>query len=1143
MGAEERVVHAASRAVTAEYPRRRAALSALPILGASMLLAAGLCYLIEVQAPGRPVLLVLVAVVVVGLGALADAAVVTGRQAADRRLRAELREASSTIQSIEALGDPRLVSEEVDGLLATVLDRTMGAVGADLVALLLADQDASELRVRACAGETHLAPIGATAPLGEGALGMAVSQAGPLVVLDVAARDAPALPEWQRGVSSLAVTPLVHGATRGVLEAASLRGRRFGAADLGLLQVAADHLAALVERERLVGVATRGRLGARHANLHLRVLARAGTVLGKALEDYGSALDALADVVVPDFADWFGIDVMEDAGSGRVRRVVTRSRPETLGHELPRPGHPHPKGEELALEAMTRRRAQVLVPTARFGAGATLDAVVHTPQTLGECPGVTSMLVVPLEVRGAPISCLTFVTGPGRRGYRPSDLEMATELAERAAVAIERVLTWRRAQRAERTARRYAGRLRRLVDAALVVNARRSEPEVLQLLVEHAQRALGADVAVVSGLPGGGPLVERAWPSDRAAHLADDLDDDLSGVLLGACDLVVRSGGTVRSPGSRGDGGPRDASGAGGAAAGHAAVPEQRGWIAAPLTDATDGVRRVVVVAGRRGTRYSAEDESVLTLLAQMASVALRNVTLYAGILREEQRLQALVDAAPLAIAELDPTGEARWWNQAATELFGWHDGSTPRRIPVQGGSELVLAGVLESASRGKPVSGVAMPVVGADGTPLELSISSSPLGSPDAAGGLLVVAEDVTERQRIFEEFHRAERLNAMSRMAGALAHDFNNLLTVILGCSDVLVRRLGEDEELGPDVAAIQRAGTRAASLTGQLLRIGGQQHAVEPELVAIDEAIAGMQPMLAGVLGKDVRLEITAGAGQAGVLIDRSELERFVLNLAINARDAMPSGGTFTVQTRAGLRGPGGAELVELSFVDTGTGMDEDTAAHCFEPFFTTKGRARGTGLGLAAVHAMVTQAGGDVRLETSPGEGTRFTITLPVAEAEAASPLEPELAGGAGAPPRRVGTGRAQTLLVVDDEPDVLRLEMRELRSAGYDVLGATDASEALQLLASHAGTIDLVVTDVVMPGMNGIELAAAIRRRHREVAILFVSGHLDENAAAQGSLPEQADLLMKPFGPEELTRRVGESLDAARRAGLLQGSKR
>ena len=1141
-------------------PSRRVARSSVALLTAWMFLSTALCYLIATQLPGKPVPLAASAVILAGLGALLAVAATAERRAADQRLRTEARRASNMLRSIESVTDPGLAFLDMDELLATVLSRTKESLEGDLVCVLLADDTEAALRVRASQGAPGIAPVGSRVRMGEGVLGTAAQLGRPIVVSD-AGDDMDALPESHKGIASLMAAPLiVHGRTLGIVEVGSVSRRTFHAFDLRLLQVVADRLAALVERARLDDVARRNRYGADHANMHLRVLARGSTVLGKAFESYDAALAELADVVVPEFADWFGVHVMED--SGRVRRVVgiAGNKPDG-GPMFKRAGHPHPKGDELVRAAVRERRSQFLVPTTRFDAG-DLGAVIHTPDTLGEWPDVTSLLVIPVELRGAVPATLSFATAPGRRGYRPSDLETGRELADRVSVTIDRVHSWRASQRAGEMAFRYAERLRRLVDASLVVNARLSEDEVLQLLVEHTQLALGADVAVVSALPtaGDGRLAEKVWPAGSHPDKGGT-GVDLRSLVRTATQLVTRSGEVVRRPdewvGSEsshaavpGAATPSPPPGPLTAAAAAAAAAALRvpGWVAAPITDANGDVRRVVVAVGSLGTGFSFEDESVLTLLAQMTSVALRNAGLYAEVVENEQRLQTLVDSSPLAIAELGADGGAQWWNRAAVELFDWTDESVPRRVPVRAGSELVLAGLLESAFAGKPLIGVALPVTGAAGEPLELSVSVSPLGAPGAVAGLLVVAEDVTERHRMLEQFHQAERMNAMSRMAGAVAHDFNNLLTVILGCSDVLMRQLGGDVELAPDVAAIQRAGSRAAALTTQLVRIGGQQLPVQPEVILVDEVVAGMHPMLAGVLGEHVRLEVVAGAGEAAVLVDRSELERSVLNLAINARDAMPEGGTFTIETKRAddPAGPGeepgarpGAEpgtgLVTLVFADTGVGMDEDTATHCFEPFFTTKGRAKGTGLGLAGVHAMATRAGGEVKVDTAPGAGARFTLTFPAAAAAGdARTATRDPRPGAVAEAVAPGVGGA-TLLVVDDEAEVLRLEVRELQASGYEVLGAANASAALQLLHAHGGAVDLLLTDVVMPGMNGIELASAVRWRYPDVAVLFVSGHLDEEATVNGPLPSDATLLTKPFGPDELTRTVREVLRTARAA--------
>ena len=1125
---------------------RRVPLISVGFLGGWALLGAGLCYLVATQLPGRPLSLVALAVVVAGLGALLGFALTAERRAGNRRLASELRRASAILHSIEAVTDPGLAFLDLDELLAAVLSRTKDAVGGDVVAVLLAEQGGANLRVRASQGATHLAPAGSAVQVGEGVLGRAAQRARPVVVPDVRHDGRGSLPGFQAGLASIMVAPLiVHGTTLGVVEVGSLRQRTFGSSDLRLLQVVADRLAALVERARLDDLARRSRLGSEQANMHLRILARGSTVLGTALESYEGVLGELGGVVVPEFADWFGAHVLEE--NGRLRRVVARTRAATPeGHTFKRAGNPHPSGEDLVAAAVAERRAQLVVPTARLYSEA-FDATIHTPETVGAYPDVSSLLVVPVQVRGVVMATLSFATGRTRRGYRPSDLQTAKELADRVAVTIERVRSWRAAKHAEEMAVQYAERLRRLVDASLVLNSPFQADEVLQLLAEHAQLALGADATVVSTLSPDGLLAEKLASADSGARPVV-LDESLRGVVLVASNLVASSGEVVRRPdaweGSARSvtperSGTPESSGRPVRAAATWAALQVRDWVAAPITDTTGAVRRVVVAAGPPGSRFSFEDESVLTLLAQMASVALRNAALYGEVVENEQRLQTLVDASPLAIAEVDASGMAQWWNRAAAELFGWPDRSVARRIPVRTGSELVLAGLVESAYAGKPIVGVAMPVTDADGAPLELSVSASPLGPPGAVVGVLVVAEDVTERQRMLEQFNQAERLHAMSRMAGAVAHDFNNLLTVILGCSDVLLRRLSDDEELGPDVAAIHRAGTRAASLTNQLVRIGGQQHPVQPDLVEIDEVLAAMHPILAGVLGDGVRLELVAGAGEIAVLIDRSELERAVLNLAINARDAMPAGGTFRIETSRGSSPhERGAGAVQLVFADTGVGMDEATAARCFEPFFTTKGRARGTGLGLAGTHAAVVQAGGDVRVETAPGAGARFTITLPAAAPDAGARERhepPERHEGDDALAAFAPGSAGTTLLVVDDETEVLRLEVRELGAAGYEVLGAANASEALHLLNVRGGAVDLLVTDVVMPGMNGIELATAVRWRYPDVGVLFVSGHLDEDATLDGPLPGHAELLAKPFGPDELTSRVRKALTRARAA--------
>jgi DNA-binding response OmpR family regulator len=263
---------------------------------------------------------------------------------------------------------------------------------------------------------------------------------------------------------------------------------------------------------------------------------------------------------------------------------------------------------------------------------------------------------------------------------------------------------------------------------------------------------------------------------------------------------------------------------------------------------------------------------------------------------------------------------------------------------------------------------------------------------------------------------------------------------------------------------------------------------------------------------------------------VLVDRSEVERSLLNLAINARDAMVDGGRFAVRSRhRGGPDAHGSERIEIEAADNGVGMDADTAAHCFEPFFTTKGRARGTGLGLATVHATVVQAGGEVTLRTAPGEGTTFTLWFPAVTAGTVAPATPAVVADTGFADG--GARPGEVLLVVDDEEEVLRLSVRELRSQGYEVLGAPDAASALAVLVGRGGGVDLLVTDVVLPETSGIELVERARHRYPQLRVLFVSGHLDDEYATSRHLPPGADLLAKPFTPGALSARVRQALEA------------
>jgi PAS domain S-box-containing protein len=583
-------------------------------------------------------------------------------------------------------------------------------------------------------------------------------------------------------------------------------------------------------------------------------------------------------------------------------------------------------------------------------------------------------MVVPVEVHGKPVGALSFVTFPGRRGFRPSDLEAATSLASNVATTAERAMLLRQGEALSRSADRRADRLRRLVETALAVGTPFSEREVLQVLAEHAKRVLACERVVVT--------CRRRDVTIEMSCPPDPTDSELVAIRE-ATDRVLGGSSSAQASSTMGVASFRVAE--------SRTDPASTGpdWVAAPVDQATGATRRAMVALGSSAEPFGPDDEAVLALLARMASAALERAELYETLRSNEQRLTALVESSPLAIAELDLDGTVRWWNRAAGYLFGWEDaGPAPRAIPVAGETSTMLNALWERARLGKATIGALIPARRPDGELMELSLSVAPLQENDGStGGILAVVEDATEREQVIEQFHRSQRLGAMARLAGGIAHDFSNLVTVILASSETLMLRMDTDDPLRPDVEAIHRVGKRAAALTGQLLQIGQRSSVLLVETNPL-EVIAAMTEEIRKLLGTHVDLKVTSDFHDSpvAVLVDSPELERAVLNLAFNARDAMPQGGTLTIDTRIVRAQSQQTGSLIVSVSDTGIGMDPSTAEHCFEPFFTTKGSASGTGLGLATVHAMVTQANGSVDVESTPGAGTTFIMRFPLAGTE-------------------------------------------------------------------------------------------------------------------------------------------------------------
>jgi PAS domain S-box-containing protein len=414
------------------------------------------------------------------------------------------------------------------------------------------------------------------------------------------------------------------------------------------------------------------------------------------------------------------------------------------------------------------------------------------------------------------------------------------------------------------------------------------------------------------------------------------------------------------------------------------------------------------------------------------------------------------------------------------------------------------------------------------DGTIIEVEITSHELtfnGRP----AQIVLAYDVTERRTLEAQFRQSQKLESVGQLAGGIAHDFNNLLTVISGYSDLLLRG-AKDESQRQKIDEVKKAAERAASLTRQLLAFSRKQ-VLEPKVIDLNDVVAEADNLLRRLIGEDIHLTVMSDPGLWRVKADPGQLSQVIINLAVNARDAMPRGGKLTIETRnveldeAYARQHGAVRpgpYVMLAVSDTGVGMDAETQRQIFEPFFTTKEVGKGTGLGLSMVYGVVKQSGGNIWVYSEPGRGTTFKIYLPRVDDRG------EKVQAAAPPALPPGT---ETILLVEDE-GMVRMLLRDILVAeGYTVLAASGGPEALQICGRHEGSIHLIVTDVVMPGMSGRELVARLSETCRDLKVLYISGYTDDAIVHHGVLDEGTNFLQKPFTPDAVLRKVREVLDS------------
>lgn len=501
---------------------------------------------------------------------------------------------------------------------------------------------------------------------------------------------------------------------------------------------------------------------------------------------------------------------------------------------------------------------------------------------------------------------------------------------------------------------------------------------------------------------------------------------------------------------------------------------------------------------------------------------------------RRSRTWSQAVGSMTQAVLTTDTEGRVRSMNPAAARLLG-----APGRVVVgcrlldrlalrgndgQPLSSEVIRDVLEQGGSLGVSSRVDLAAAEGDLRPIELSCSPQ----VDAVGtrrGVVLVVQDLTERMEMVASQRRTWRLEAIGRLAGGVAHDFNNILTVILGQAELGLARLGDAHALQASLRQIRGAADRAAGLTRQLLAFSRKQ-ALRPRSTDLNEAIQDLRPMLERLIGEDVQLVTELDPDLHPVRFDPDRLDQILVNLLVNAHDAMPDGGRIVVRTtnvgprHRSLR-PGSplrkSGCVRLAVSDTGVGMDSATRERAFEPFFTTKPRDQGTGLGLSTVLGIVEQTGGTIEIESRLGRGSTFIVDLPRATEPAARVSRDDVDA---TPADVIGT-----VLVVEDEPEVLELFSGVLRSAGFTVLTAEDGEAALDVVTDRGADLDLVLTDVVMPRMSGPELAEQARELFPALKIVFVSGYTDDELRRKGMLDPSISLLDKPISPSELVERV------------------
>ncbi|MBI3264711.1 MAG: PAS domain S-box protein [Acidobacteria bacterium] len=505
-----------------------------------------------------------------------------------------------------------------------------------------------------------------------------------------------------------------------------------------------------------------------------------------------------------------------------------------------------------------------------------------------------------------------------------------------------------------------------------------------------------------------------------------------------------------------------------------------------------------------------------------------------AALRASEERYRALVEDVPCGVFQSTPEGRFLFVNRALVDMLGY--ASEQELLAIDISRDLYerpedRERIKEQLEAKGQLLNIETSFKCKDGR--RLTVLANYRVVRDQHGALLYYEgtnTDISEQKRLEEQFRQAQKMEAIGRLASGVAHDFNNLLTAIFGYSDLVLDRVRDHPDIAVDIQEIKKAGERACRLTRQLLAFSRKQM-LRPQVLDLNQVVGDLAKMLSHIIGEDIRLEMVAAPSLGHTKADPGQVEQLLMNLAVNARDAMPQGGTLTIATANVVLDSGFAcrhvgsvpgRYVSLTVQDTGCGMTPEVLAHIFEPFFTTKGPDKGTGLGLSTVWGIVKQSAGYITVESTPGIGTTVTTYLPTVD---------DTVESAGARPRSVNTlkGR-ETILLVEDDTGIRDLIRKVLEGYGYTVLQAQDVGDAIAIEASHRGPIHLLVSDLIMPGLNGPDLAQRVVRHRPAIKVLYVSGFANQAGIDLGSISRSASFLQKPFTPEALATSVRECVD-------------